>query len=241
MSHRIVAAGDSAIVVEFEARIDPAVNAQAISLAEAVQAAGVAGVRDVVPTYRSVAIHFDPLRTDIDALTGEVDRALASGSSSSAAARSPIRIPVCYGGEFGPDLPAVAAYAGCSEQTVVLAHTATTYRVFMLGFVPGFAYLGIVDQRIAMPRHAVPRVRVPARSVAIAGVQTGIYPSETPGGWQLIGRTPLPPFDPDRPEPFLMKAGDAVQFYAIDRAAYDRWPKSTTTEDTGTNGGHRTK
>jgi inhibitor of KinA len=82
---------------------------------------------------------------------------------------------------------------------------------------------------------------VPARSVAIAGVQTGIYPSETPGGWQLIGRTPLPPFDPDRPEPFLMKAGDAVQFYAIDRAAYDRWPKSTTTEDTGTNGGHRTK
>jgi len=241
MSHRIVAAGDSAIVVEFEARIDPAVNAQAISLAEAVQAAGVAGVRDVVPTYRSVAIHFDPLRTDIDALTGEVDLALASGSSSSAAARSPIRIPVCYGGEFGPDLPAVAAYAGCSEQTVVLAHTATTYRVFMLGFVPGFAYLGIVDQRIAMPRHAVPRVRVPARSVAIAGVQTGIYPSETPGGWQLIGRTPLPPFDPDRPEPFLMKAGDAVQFYAIDRAAYDRWPKSTTTEDTGTNGGHRTK
>ena len=237
MSHRIVAAGDSAIVVEFEARIDPAVNAQAISLAEAVQAAGVAGVRDVVPTYRSVAIHFDPLRTDIDALTGEVDRALASGSSSSAAARSPIRIPVCYGGEFGPDLPAVAAYAGCSEQTVVLAHTATTYRVFMLGFVPGFAYLGIVDQRIAMPRHAVPRVRVPARSVAIAGVQTGIYPSETPGGWQLIGRTPLAPFDPDRPEPFLMKAGDAVQFYAIERAEYDRVSKSATTEDTAPTGG----
>ena len=222
MSHRIVAAGDSAIVVEFEARIDPVVNAQAIALAEAVQAAGVAGVRDVVPTYRSVAIHFDPLRTDIDALTGHVDRALASGGSAPVAARSPIRIPVCYGGEFGPDLPAVAEYARCSEQTVVLAHTATTYRVFMLGFVPGFAYLGIVDQRIAMPRHAVPRVRVPARSVAIAGVQTGIYPSETPGGWQLIGRTPLPPFDPDRPEPFLMKAGDAVQFYAIDGAEYER-------------------
>jgi len=241
MSHRIVAAGDSAIVVEFEARIDPAINALAIALAEALQATEVAGVRDVVPTYRSVAIHFDPLRTDIDALTGQIDRAVATAGSSPVTSRSPIRIPVCYGSEFGPDLPAVAAYAGCSEQAVVLAHTETTYRVFMLGFVPGFAYLGIVDQRIAMPRHAVPRVRVPARSVAIAGVQTGIYPSETPGGWQLIGRTPLPPFDPDRPEPFLMKAGDAVQFYAIDRAAYDRWPKSTTTEDTGTNGGHRTK
>ena len=222
MSHRIVAAGDSAIVVEFEARIDPAINALAIALAEAVQAAEVAGVRDVVPTYRSVAIHFDPLRTDIDALTGQIDRAVATAGSSPVTSRSPIRIPVCYGSEFGPDLPAVAAYAGCSEQAVVLAHTETTYRVFMLGFVPGFAYLGIVDQRIAMPRHAVPRVRVPARSVAIAGVQTGIYPSETPGGWQLIGRTPLPPFDPDRPEPFLMKAGDAVQFYAIDGAEYER-------------------
>ena len=230
MSHRIVAAGDSAIVVEFEARIDPAINALAIALAEALQATEVAGVRDVVPTYRSVAIHFDPLRTDIDALTGQIDRAVATAGSSPVTSRSPIRIPVCYGSEFGPDLPAVAAYAGCSEQAVVLAHTETTYRVFMLGFVPGFAYLGIVDQRIAMPRHAVPRVRVPARSVAIAGVQTGIYPSETPGGWQLIGRTPLPPFDPDRPEPFLMKAGDAVQFYAIDGAEYERVERDALAE-----------
>ena len=92
----------------------------------------------------------------------------------------------------------------------------------MLGFVPGFAYLGLVDQRIAMPRHATPRVRVPLGSVGIAGVQTGIYPAETPGGWQLIGRTPVRPFDPSRAEPFLMKAGDAVEFYAIDRAEYDR-------------------
>jgi len=221
-SYRIVPAGDSALVVEFEARIDPAVNAQAIALADAVQAAKVPGVRDVVPTYRSVAVYFDPLRTDIDALTDRVHQAASPASRPSVAGRAPIRIPVCYGGEFGPDLPAVAAFARCSEDTVVRTHTAATYRVFMLGFVPGFAYLGIVDQRIAMPRHAVPRVRVPARSVAIAGVQTGIYPGETPGGWQLIGRTSLEPFAPTRPEPFLMKAGDAVQFYAIDRAEYDR-------------------
>jgi inhibitor of KinA len=96
-----------------------------------------------------------------------------------------------------------------------------TYRVFMLGFVPGFAYLGIVDGRIAMARHSTPRVRVPPGSVGIAGVQTGIYPAETPGGWQLIGRTPLKPFDPARENPFLMKAGDAVQFYPIDRREYD--------------------
>jgi inhibitor of KinA len=103
------------------------------------------------------------------------------------------------------------------EAAVVAAHTARTYRVFMLGFVPGFAYLGTVDDRIAMPRRTSPRVRVPVGSVAIAGVQTGIYPMETPGGWRLVGRTPTRPFDPDRAEPFLLKAGDAVQFYTIDR------------------------
>jgi inhibitor of KinA len=105
----------------------------------------------------------------------------------------------------------------------VRLHADAIYRVFMLGFVPGFAYLGVVDERIAMPRRATPRVRVPAGSVGIAGGQTGVYPAETPGGWQLIGRTPVKPFDAARADPFLMKAGDAVQFYPVDRAEYDRW------------------
>src|SRR5437868_3297309 len=109
-----------------------------------------------------------------------------------------------------------------SEDEVIRLHTSATYRVFMLGFVAGFAYMGIVDRRIAMPRHATPRVRVPLGSVGIAGVQTGIYPAETPGGWQLIGRTPVKPFDATRSEPFLMKAGDSVRFTPIDRAEYDR-------------------
>jgi inhibitor of KinA len=222
VSYRIVAAGDSALVVEFAARIDPAVSARVIAMADAIQAAALAGVRDVVPTYRSVAIYFDPLRTDYDAVTACIERADAGGSDSAAAPHDAIRIPVCYGGEFGPDLAGVSATVKISEDEVVRVHTAATYRVFMLGFVPGFAYMGIVDDRIAVPRHSVPRVRVPARSVAIAGVQTGIYPAETPGGWQLIGRTPTRPFDPDRAQPFLMKAGDAVQFYSIDRAEYDR-------------------
>src|SRR5207245_11296736 len=121
-----------------------------------------------------------------------------------------------------PDVADVVAFASVSEDEVVRAHTGVTYRVFMLGFVPGFAYLGIVDHRIAMPRRSTPRVRVPKGSVGIAGVQTGIYPAETPGGWQLIGRTPIKPFDPSRSEPFLMKAGDAVQFYPIDRLEYDK-------------------
>jgi inhibitor of KinA len=221
--YRIVPAGDSAIVVEFEERIDPAVNARTIAFAEAVQAASLPGVRDVVPTYRSTAIYFDPLRTDVVAMMACIEREAARPAAPPPSGLEPVRIPVCYGGEFGPDLGEVAAFAKADEQEVVRLHTAAVYRVFMLGFVPGFAYLGIVDDRIAMARRSTPRVRVPSGSVGIAGVQTGIYPAETPGGWQLIGRTPLKPFDPVRANPFLMKAGDAVQFYAIDRREYDQW------------------
>jgi inhibitor of KinA len=219
---RIVPAGESALIVEFEERIDPEINARAIFCAQAVEAARVPGVLDVVPTYRSVAVYFDPLRLDGEALLAGLNAVAGGAHVPAVSTRPQVRIPVCYGGEFGPDLAGVAAFAGLAESDVVSAHSAATYRVFMLGFVPGFAYLGVVDARIAMPRHATPRVRVPAGSVGIAGVQTGVYSGETPGGWQLIGRTPLKPFDPARDEPFLMQAGDAVQFYPIDRAEYDR-------------------
>jgi len=220
--YRIVPAGDSVLIVEFEERIDPGVNARAIACANAIDAARIDGVRDVVPTYRSVAVYFDPLHTDSDALMERIAHEAEQPPQAAAAAPATVRIPVCYGGEFGPDLASVATFAGVPSDEVVRLHSAATYRVFMLGFVPGFAYLGLVDERIAMPRHSTPRVRVPAGSVGIAGVQTGIYPAETPGGWQLIGRTPSKPFDPWRSEPFLMKAGDAVQFYPIDRAEFDK-------------------
>jgi inhibitor of KinA len=223
VSHcRIVPAGDSALIVEFEERIDPAINARAIALADSLQAAAIAGVRDVVPTYRSVAVFFDPLRTNYDTLLERIERDAGRPAPDAARQAEPLRIPVCYGGDLGPDLGAVAAFGGISADEVIALHASATYRVFMLGFVPGFAYMGIVDARIAAPRHSTPRVRVPAGSVGIAGVQTGIYPAETPGGWQLIGRTPIKPFDANRAQPFLMKAGDAVRFYAIDRAEYER-------------------
>jgi KipI family sensor histidine kinase inhibitor len=220
--YRIVPAGESALFVEFEERIDAEVNARAIACADTIEAAQVTGVRDVVPTYRSVAVYFDPLRTDHDALAACLERAAGQPPAQPSAARIPLRIPVCYGGDLGPDLAGVASFARLSESDVVRIHGAATYRVFMLGFVPGFAYLGIVDSRIAAPRLSTPRVRVPSGSVGIAGVQTGVYSADTPGGWQLIGRTPIKPFDPSRDDPFLMKAGDAVQFYAIDREEYER-------------------
>lgn len=219
---RIVPAGDSALIVEFEERIDPLVNARTIACADGIQAARIDGVRDIVPAYRSVTVYFDPLRTPYEALMTAIEREAARPIAETAAGREPVRVPVCYGGDLGPDLPGVAAFARLSEADVIRMHTSATYRVFMLGFVPGFAYMGIVDRRIAMPRHSTPRLRVPIGTVGVAGVQTGIYPAETPGGWQLIGRTPVKPFDPARPEPFLMKAGDAVQFYPIERDEYDR-------------------
>ena len=224
--YRIVAAGDSALVVEFHARIDPAINARAIALAEAIQRAHLVGIRDVVPTYRSVAVYFDPLRTNYDALLKQVEQDAGKSSNAVDTGREAVRIPVCYGGEFGPDLSDVAAFAGTTIDDVIRLHSSATYRVFMIGFVAGFAYMGSVAEPIAMPRHATPRVRVPLGSVGIAGIQTGVYPAETPGGWRLIGRTPLKPFDPGRAEPFLMKAGDAVQFFSISRAEYDGWPSS---------------
>ncbi len=221
---RIVHAGDAVVIVEFEERIDPLVNARAIAVADRVQAAGIAGVRDVVPTYRAVAVYFDPLRTDYDTLHYQLEREASDPTAHVDSDREPVRIPVCYGGDdLGPDLGAVAEVTKLTQSEVIRLHTASIYRVFMLGFIPGFAYMGLVDSRIAVARHSTPRVRVPIGSVAIAGVQTGIYPAETPGGWQLIGRTPVKPFDPGRAEPFLVKAGDAVQFFQIDREEFGRW------------------
>jgi len=218
---RIVPAGDSVLIVELEERIDPAINARTIAIAEAVQGRRLAGVLDVVPTYRSIAVYFDPLRTDYDALQALLEAEADGAIADAASPRPPVRIPVCYGGDLGPDLEAIAAFASMRADEVISLHCARTYRVFMLGFVAGFAYMGIVDERIAAPRQSTPRVRVPAGSVGIAGMQTGVYPAETPGGWNIVGRTAAKPFDPARAEPFLFKAGDHVQFYPIDRAEFD--------------------
>jgi inhibitor of KinA len=219
---RIVALGDSALAIEFEERIDPTVNARAIWLAATVRAGGIPGVRDVVPTFRSVAVYFDPLRTRTDRLVEWLDKAAADSAAAPSAERTPIEVPVCYGSEFGPDLDEVAGFSGMPVEEVVRVHCGGRYRVFMLGFVPGFAYLGSLDPRIAAPRRPTPRVRVPTGSVGIAGRQTGVYPAETPGGWQLIGRTPVKPFDLSRSVPCLFSAGDVVQFVPIARSEFDR-------------------
>ena len=220
---RIVAAGDAVLVAEFEDRIDAAVNARAIGLASALRDAAIAGVRDIVPTFRSVAVYFDPLATDVAKLTARMRDTAENESVPDSAAPTLVEIPVCYDREFGMDLEAVMQFAGAaSRENVIAWHTAPIYRVFMLGFVPGFAYLGTVDPRIALPRRATPRLLVPAGSVGIAGQQTGIYPRETPGGWNIVGRTPTQMLSPARSAPSLLKAGDHVRLRRIDRRDFDR-------------------
>jgi inhibitor of KinA len=213
---RVVRAGDSALMAQFEERVDVGISESVAALGRAVAQAKIAGVRDIVPTFRSLAVYFDPVVTDVDALSKVLQGSSVAPNPAARANVSavPIRVPVRYGGPDGPDLEAVAEFAGVTPEEVVALHCAREYRVFMLGFVPGFAYLASVDERIAMPRLASPRAHVPAGSVGIAGLQTGIYPSETPGGWRLIGRTAVAPFDPRRKSPFLLQAGDHVQFVA---------------------------
>jgi KipI family sensor histidine kinase inhibitor len=206
------------LLVELEPAIDPVVNERAILLASRIQARAARGVRDVAPGYCTLGVHFDPIHTDLAALEHAIEVEYASIEAvESIGERTIIEIPVQYGGTGGPDLKAVAERAGCSEQDVIDRHAHRTYRVYMLGFVPGFAYMGRVDPAIAAPRHRVPRERVPAGSVGIAGGQTGVYPVESPGGWQLIGHTPMVMFDADRSAPSLLAPGDLVRFVALPR------------------------
>jgi inhibitor of KinA len=213
---RITSFGDSALLVEYTSEIDAAVNAAVLAASERVRQSRIRGVRDVVPAFASFAVHFDPIATDVEALRDGIARAVAGALPAvQALEAAPFDIPVCYGGAFGPDLIGVAAWAGCTPQDVVEVHTGRSYRVFMLGFLPGFPYMAAVDDRIAMPRRDAPRSHVAAGSVGIAGRQTGIYPFDSPGGWQIIGRTPLTLFDPLRHVPALLAPGQRVQFHPI--------------------------
>jgi KipI family sensor histidine kinase inhibitor len=204
------------LLVELEPVIDPVINERAILLAARVRARAARGVRDVAPGYATLGIHFDPLQTDLAALERTIESEFAAlADLESIADRDVIEIPVRYGGAQGPDIEHVAERAGCSVDEVIARHSQRTYRVYMLGFVAGFAYMGRVDPSIAMPRHRVPREKVPSGSVGIAGLQTGVYPVESPGGWQLIGHTASVMFDAARTRPSLLAAGDLVRFVPI--------------------------
>jgi KipI family sensor histidine kinase inhibitor len=203
-------AGDSGLLLELEPAIDAGVNSRAIAIAAAVRAAAMHGVRDVVSTFRSVAVYFDPLVAD----TADVRALLGRAADAQGRIQNGrhVEIPVTYGGDFGPDLGDVAAFGGLTAEQVIERHSTVDYRVYMLGFLPGFAYMGTVAPEVAAPRRAAPRARVPRGSVGIAGPQTAVYPRDSPGGWQIIGRTALEMFDPSRTPAALLAPGDSVRF-----------------------------
>jgi KipI family sensor histidine kinase inhibitor len=211
----IVPAGDAALVARLPERIDPAVNAWCVAFARALELELGAAQRDVVIGYCSVTVYFDPLQADAAWVEDRMHAIAGSVRPDERAEGGVVEVPVCYGGELGPDLDDVASFGGCSSEDVIDRHVSREYRVYLVGFVPGFAYMAEVDATIAAPRRASPRTSVPAGSVAIAGGQTGIYPAVTPGGWNIIGRTSLVPYDPSRREPFLFRPGDRVRFHRV--------------------------
>ena len=218
---RIKAAGDSGLVVEFADRIDTAVSARVLGLDRAVLAARIDGVLETLPTYRTLFVRFDPLSADADGLEGKL-RALAAAATGEERPGRLWRMPVAYGGVHGEDLEHVAREKGMTAAEVVRLHSSTVYHVYMIGFVPGYTYLGGLDPRLHISRRVNPRLRTPAGMVAIGGQQAAVQSIAAPSGWHMLGRTPVRLFDMRREKPFLVQPGERVTFEPIDAARFDR-------------------
>ena len=216
---RVVPAGDSAILIELGSEIAPEISSMVFALTDLIKDAGLNSGLEVLPTYRSVLVYYDPLVSSyvemFDALNGALERLVEPVNVNSSL--KIIEIPVVYGGDDGPDLDFVADHAGITEETGIELHSGTDYRGYMLGFSPGFPYLGGLDERIAAPRLKTPRVLVPAGSVGIAESQTGVYPNAGPGGWRIIGRTSVPLFDVNSSTPSLITPATKVRFIPVDQ------------------------
>ena len=217
---RFLPAGDAAMTVELGDAISAELNERVLALDAALRAADVAGVVETVPTYRSLMIHYDPAVLSASALRARLDELRPDPGLQRSGVRL-WRIPVAYGGPYGIDLEHVAERHGLTPQKAVELHSAAEYRVYMIGFAPGFSYLGGLDPRLYTPRRTDPRARTPAGSVSIGGIQAAVSSVEVPSGWHLLGRTPVRTFDLRREQPFLLSVGDAVRFEPI---PHEEWP-----------------
>jgi KipI family sensor histidine kinase inhibitor len=233
---RFLNAGDCALVVEFGNEISEAINREIRFVTDALDKARLDGVLDLLPTYRSILVNFDPLRGSAERIKEFVTELLnAPLGASEASGGELVEIPVFYGGEMGPDLDFICQHTKLDKDEVIRRHSSVEYLVYMLGFTPGFTYLGGMPKELATPRLAKPRAFIPAGSVGIAAAQTGIYPVDSPGGWQLLGRTPLKVFDYARKDPFLLSAGDSLRFVPISEDEYAAIEKAEN------EGGYHTK
>ena len=223
MKPTISPVGDCAISIDFGQVIDPKINRHIRQTIERIQDLHLEGIIELVPTYCALLIQYDAMLYSYSDICNLMEPLLEPSVTNDANDRvTVIEIPTVYGGEFGPDLGFVASHNNLSEDEVVSIHSGTDYLVYMLGFIPGFTYLGGMDPRIATPRLSSPRTLIPAGSVGIAGEQTGTYPSDSPGGWQIIGRTPVTMYDMSKEQAALLSAGDYVRYVLIDEAEYNR-------------------
>lgn len=223
MKPTISPVGDCAISIDFGQVIDPKINRHIRQTIEQIQALQLDGIIELVPTYCALLVQYDAMLYSYADMCHIIEPIFSESVTDNDNEKvTVIEIPTVYGGEFGPDLGFVASHNNLSEEEVIAIHSGTDYLVYMLGFIPGFTYLGGMDLRIATPRLSSPRTLIPAGSVGIAGEQTGTYPSDSPGGWQIIGRTPVTMYDMSKEQAALLSAGDYVRYVPIDEAEYNR-------------------
>lgn len=214
---KIYPVGEMSLSVDFGNVISEEVNDQVMCLQQSLQKACIPGILELLPTYRALLVRYDPAQLTYEQLSGRIEKAGAEGNREISTTKEKLvrLIPCCYGGAYGEDLKGMEALTGLSEKEIITIHSGTDYKIYMLGFLPGFVYLGGMDERIAAPRLDVPRVAIPAGSVGIGGSQTGVYPIASPGGWRLIGSTPVKFYDPAAEKPILCSAGEYIRFLPI--------------------------
>ncbi|RKJ07001.1 5-oxoprolinase subunit PxpB [bacterium D16-54] len=217
---RILTAGDSSLLIEFGNEISPEINRRIAAVVELMREQHIEGVVDVIPAFCSLLVNYDPRVAGYEKMKKRLESLVRVDIKVGQVKRKIFEIPVLYGGEYGPDLASIAEHAGISQDEVIAIHSSRDYLIYMLGFLPGFCYLGGLDERIHTPRLSNPRLRIRAGSVGIGGSQTGIYPLDSPGGWQLMGMTPVKTYDPEREIPILVEAGNYIRFVPIDEEQY---------------------
>lgn len=217
---RILTAGDSSLLIEFGKEINPEINRRISATIQLMKEQHIEGVVDMIPAFCSLLVNYDPRVISYDEIRERMQALVSVDAKAGEVRKKVFEIPVCYGGEYGPDIKNIAEHAGLSQEEVIRLHSSRDYLIYMLGFLPGFTYLGGLDERLHTPRLANPRIRIPAGSVGIGGSQTGIYPLDSPGGWQLMGMTPVKTYDPSRQTPILVEAGNYIRFVPVEEEEY---------------------
>lgn len=215
MDVKIMPAGDAALVVEFGDIIDENVNAHVHALARKIEEQHIEGIMEVVPTFRSVLVQYDVFVCSYSQIRDIVHSLADNLNVLDKTAKKIVKIPCCYGARFGQDLSDMEKLTGLDRDEIIAIHSSTDYKIYMLGFLPGFVYLGGLDKRIEVPRLKTPRVKIRKGAVGIGGNQTGIYPMDSPGGWRLMGATPIDLYDENRETPILLAAGEYIRFVPI--------------------------